>query len=122
MASMVEDVNEILYDAAEGSGLDELILIGEEGLVIGSHGKDNFVDLLNLVSIKLHKPIIELACDSSGVHFDEVVTTTADKMRFCFRFFKVDGDDYVLAAVFPKKRAYRRATNIAIRRLKKLLG
>jgi hypothetical protein len=122
MVNLVETVNEILYEAAQRAGLDELLLIGDEGLVIASYGKETYADLLNLVSIQLQKPIVELRGDSIGADLDELVTTTRDKRRFCFRFFSANDEEYVLAAVFPKKNAYRRATNIAIRRLKKILA
>lgn len=120
--SLAEAIENVLAQAAEGAGFDELLLIGEEGLVIAATGGTEYTDLLNLVSIQLQPPIIELRRDSWGVDLDEVVTTTQDKRRFCFRFFQAAGVDYVIAALFPKKKAYRRATNQAIRRLQKLLS
>lgn len=119
--SLTEKIDATLTRAAAKAGFDELLMISEEGLVISSTGNSDFTDLLNLVSIQFQPSIIELRRSSWGVDLDEVITTTHDRRRFCFRFFAAGGNDYVLAALFPKKRAYRRATNQAIARLTHLL-
>ncbi len=104
------------------SAFEEVALVGEDGLVICSWGRGGHVDLLNLISLQLQTPIAELRRDSSGVELDEILATSVGGMKYCFRFFLMDGVDYVLAAVFPRSRPYRRATKNAIGELTGLLS
>lgn len=115
-------ITSVLARIGEESAFDEVALVGEDGLVICSWGQDRYVDLLNLISLQLRPPIGELRRDSSGVDLDEVLATARGGVKYCFRFFLADGVDYVLAAIFPRSRPYRRATNNAIKELKGLLS
>ncbi len=120
--SLYDRIAAVLTRIGEKAAFEEVALVGEDGLVIYSWGRGGHVDLLNLISLQLQTPIAELRRDSSGVELDEILATSVGGMKYCFRFFLVDGVDYVLAAVFPRSRPYRRATKNAIGELTELLS
>ena len=120
--NLFDRIASVLARIGGDSAFEEVALVGEDGLIICSWGRGGQVDLLNLISLQLQTPIAELRRDSTGVELDEIVATARGGMRYCFRFFLVDGVDYVLSAVFPRRRPYRRATGRAIGELKRLLS
>ena len=98
-----------------------LSLSDESGLVlatIGDHELATIASAISSLSLAYKKTVQE------QLHFqniDEVSTVGDDKYRFVNRFISVEDNDYILSAIVAPQQSYRRLTNTAVQRIKRIL-
>ena len=98
-----------------------LSLSDESGLVlatIGDHDLATIASAISSLSLAYKKTVQE------QLHFqniDEVSTVGDDKHRFVNRFISVEDNDYILSAIVAPQQSYRRLTNTAVQRIKRIL-
>jgi len=106
----------------ENGQFSALSLSDESGLVlatVGDHELANIASAISSLSLAYKKTVQE------QLHFqniDEVSTVGDDKHRFVNRFISVEESNYILSAIVAPQQSYRRLTNTAVQRIKRILS
>lgn len=115
-------LRDILERAIQRGKFDAAVLADCQGLPLAEVESDLDPDVLSGLSTLLEH-IARRAEDLLGWRYVEEVSLIDDKgMRMVTRQFQVDDIWYILIVVVPKRRVYRRSTNICLRELRLLLN
>jgi hypothetical protein len=110
-----------LKNVSENGNFSALSLSDESGLVlatIGDHELATIASAISSLSLTYKKTVQE----QLKLHnIDEVSTVSNDKYRFVNRYVQVDDSYYIITLIVYPNQTYRRLTNTAISRIKKVI-
>jgi len=115
-------IEQILCEMNQAGGFQVSLLTSTDGLPIATvptaHDSDFMAAMVAL---------IQMACnDAQGqlgmANVDEVTIRDCDHRRLVCRYVVVGSDKLILSAMVPASCAYRRVTNQAIRRIRRMLS
>jgi len=111
-----------LAEMNEESGFPISVLTDAQGLTIASSAADGRdPERLSAVAAFLQKAVLQVSKQMGMAGADEVVFSDTRGEYFVCRQFAVDEQGLILAVVAPdKQHAYRRATNHAVSRIRKI--
>ena len=112
--------NGVLYQINREGGFDAAVLATNDGLSIAAAGSYN-ADMLAAIVPQVKKFVLRARAGLDMAMVDEVSVVHTDRTRLVSRYFDVDGEELILTVIVPRRRSYRRATNQAIREIKRIL-
>ncbi len=100
-------------------GFEFSVLATSDGLPIATVPSDYDPDITAAMVALLRSAARETQDHVGLAQLDEVSARASDNIRLVCRYFKVDGEDFILAVAVPShQRYYRRLTNLAIKELR----
>jgi predicted regulator of Ras-like GTPase activity (Roadblock/LC7/MglB family) len=119
--SSEELFSQILEDMNLEGGFNRSVLATSEGLPIASSPMSPDHELASAMIAMLHQVSVETQDHLALAPVDEVTIRTEERVLLVCRTIP-SGDDWIcLCALVPPGHVYRRATNKAVRRIRKVI-
>jgi predicted regulator of Ras-like GTPase activity (Roadblock/LC7/MglB family) len=118
----VSNFEEILSAMNEAGGFVVSVLTSLEGLPIATVPADYSSDLAAAMVALLQRASSDAQGQLGMAEVDEVTIRDCQRVRLVCRYFTVEKERLILAAMVPPGRYYRQATNRAIEQIKRLLS
>lgn len=115
-------LEEILSAMNAAGGFTVSVLTSTEGLPIATVPADYSSDLAAAMVALLQRASNDAQGQLGMAEVDEVTIRDRDRNRLVCRYFVVGRERLILAAMVPAGRSYRRATNRAVERIRRLLS
>lgn len=110
---------EVLHRMNEAGGFEASVLASGDGLPIANVPSDyDFQTIAAMVAV-LASVAGETQSRVGLGQLDEVSVLADDRIRLVCRYFTTSGEEFVLGVVVPRNGYYRRATNNAIREIRR---
>jgi predicted regulator of Ras-like GTPase activity (Roadblock/LC7/MglB family) len=113
--------SDILSEMNQEGGFTRAVLATSEGLPIASDPMQPDHELASAMIAMLHQVSLETQDHLKLAPVDEVTIRTEERVHLVCRTISTSGDWICLCALVPAGRAYRRATNRAVRRILEMI-
>ena len=115
-------LKEILCEMNADGRFEVVILASQDGLLIATEPADYDSEVTAATVALLRKVSSETREQLGMAALDEVTIRSNDRVRLVCRYLSVGEQGLILVALVPPDRYYRRATNHAIRQIRRLLS
>lgn len=115
-------VEQILYDMNAAGAFQVSLLTSTEGLPIATVPATYDSDLTAAMVALIQRASNDAQSQLGMAEVDEVTICAHDSVRLVCRYIPIPGERLILAAMVPPDHSYRRVTNQAIKRIKRLLS
>ena len=115
-------VEQILHDMNEAGAFQVSLLTSTEGLPIATVPATYDSDLTAAMVALIQRASNDAQSQLGMAEVDEVTICAHDSMRLVCRYVVIRGERLILAAMVPPDHSYRRVTNQAVKRIKRLLS
>jgi len=121
-ATQPTSLEKILYEMNETGKFQVSVLTSTEGLPITTVPADYNSDLAAAMVALLQRVSNDAQGQLGMAQVDEITIRDRNHARLVCRYLVVGRERLILAAMIPPGRPYRRATNRAIRQIRRLLS
>lgn len=115
-------LQEILYEMNEAGRFQVSVLTSTEGLPIATVPASYESDLTAAMVALIQRVSNDAQSQLGMAEVDEVTIRDRDRFRLVCRYLVVGRERLILAAIVPAGYPYRRATNRAVRQIRRLLS
>lgn len=115
-------LQEILYTMREEGDFDTVVLASADGILVATIPTHYDSDVTAALVAMLRKVSGDAQQQLGLGELDEVTIRCRDRTRLVCRYLAVGEQGVILVAIAPPGRSYRRATNRAIRQIRRLLA
>jgi predicted regulator of Ras-like GTPase activity (Roadblock/LC7/MglB family) len=115
-------IEEKMREITERGNYDMVQLFSNEGLPIAEYCNTQLIEKDRLAELSILFREIRKMADVMGKisSIKEMVIEGYNQRKIVFRFFHAFGQDVILAAVIPPKKAYKGLTNSLVRIIEKI--
>ena len=114
-------LKQVLYALHEAGKFKATVLASADGLLIGTVSADYDGDVMAAVVALLQRAGAETQQQLGIAEIDEIFIRSRDRVRLVCRHITTGAENLSLVVIVPPGHCYRRATNRAVRQIKRLL-
>jgi len=115
-------LKEVLHTLDKAGEFKAVVLASADGLLIGTVSTDYDSDVIAAIVAMLRMVSAETRQQLGMAEVDEITIRSRDRLRLVCRYIITAGENLILVVIAPFDQCYRRATNRAIRQIKRLLS